>query len=35
VVVDVQCDYSKKELGNLKTGEAEMSALRGDDKDHR
>lgn len=27
VVVDVQCDYSKKELGNLKSGEAEMSAL--------
>ncbi len=27
VVVDVQCDYSKKELGNMQTGEAEMSAL--------
>ena len=27
VVVDVQCDYSKKELGNLRTGEAEMAAL--------
>jgi len=27
VVVDVQCDYSKRELGNLKTGEAEMKAL--------
>ncbi|HSW01200.1 MAG TPA: UDP binding domain-containing protein [Sedimentisphaerales bacterium] len=27
VVVDVQCDYSKQELGNMKTGEAEMSAL--------
>jgi UDP-N-acetyl-D-glucosamine dehydrogenase len=27
VVVDVQCDYSKKELGNLKTGQAEMKAL--------
>jgi len=27
VVVDVQCDYSKKSLGNLKTGEAEMAAL--------
>lgn len=27
VVVDVQCDYSKNDLGNLKTGEAEMSAL--------
>jgi len=27
VVVDVQCDYSKQSLGNLKTGEAEMAAL--------
>jgi nucleotide sugar dehydrogenase len=27
VVVDVQCDYSKRELGNLLTGEAEMKAL--------
>jgi len=27
VVVDVQCDYSKKHLGNLRTGEAEMGAL--------
>jgi len=27
VVVDVQCDYSKHDLGNMKTGEAEMSAL--------
>ncbi|MBN1980481.1 MAG: hypothetical protein JW795_03045, partial [Chitinivibrionales bacterium] len=27
VVVDVQCDYLKKELGNLKTGEADMAAL--------
>lgn len=27
VVVDVQCDYSKTELGNLRTGEAEMKAL--------
>ena len=27
VVVDVQCDYSKRELGNLQTGEAEMKAL--------
>jgi len=27
VVVDVQCDYSKKHLGNLRTGEAEMAAL--------
>ena len=27
VVVDVQCDYTKHDLGNMKTGEAEMSAL--------
>ncbi len=27
VVVDVQCDYSKKELGNMKNGEADMAAL--------
>lgn len=27
VVVDVQCDYSKHDLGNLRTGEVEMSAL--------
>ncbi len=27
VVVDVQCDYSKHHLGNMRTGEAEMSAL--------
>jgi nucleotide sugar dehydrogenase len=27
VVVDVQCDYSKQELGNLRTGQAEMKAL--------
>jgi nucleotide sugar dehydrogenase len=27
VVVDVQCDYTKAELGNMRTGEAEMSAL--------
>jgi UDP-N-acetyl-D-glucosamine dehydrogenase len=27
VVVDVQCDYSKQELGNLKTGQAEIRAL--------
>ena len=27
VVVDVQCDYTKKDLGNLRTGETEMSAL--------
>lgn len=27
VVVDVQCDYSKKDLGNMQTGHAEMDAL--------
>ena len=27
VVVDVQCDYSKQDLGTMKTGETEMSAL--------
>ncbi len=27
VVVDVQCDYTKHDLGNLRSGEAEMSAL--------
>jgi len=27
VVVDVQCDYTKKELGNMRTGRAEMGAL--------
>jgi nucleotide sugar dehydrogenase len=27
VVVDVQCDYSKRDLGDMRTGEAEMSAL--------
>jgi len=27
VVVDVQCDYSKQDLGNLRTGETEMKAL--------
>ena len=27
VVVDVQCDYTKTELGNMRTGKAEMSAL--------
>src|SRR5512137_1523646 len=25
VVVDVQCDYSKQELGNMRTGEADMN----------
>jgi len=27
VVVDVQCDYSKQELGNMRSGEADMAAL--------
>ena len=27
VVVDVQCDYTKHELGNMHSGQAEMSAL--------
>ena len=27
VVVDVQCDYTKNDLGNMRTGQAEMSAL--------
>jgi nucleotide sugar dehydrogenase len=27
VVVDVQCDYTKHALGNMRSGEAEMSAL--------
>jgi len=27
VVVDVQCDYTKQHLGNMRTGKAEMSAL--------
>jgi len=27
VVVDVQCDYSKRDLGNLRTGQADMAAL--------
>ncbi len=27
VVVDVQCDFAKKELGNMRTGEADMAAL--------
>jgi len=27
VIVDVQCDYAKKELGNMSTGEADMAAL--------
>ena len=26
-VVDVQCDYTKHDLGNMRTGECEMSAL--------
>lgn len=27
VVVDVQCDYSKKDLGDMRTGQVEMAAL--------
>jgi UDP-N-acetyl-D-glucosamine dehydrogenase len=27
VVIDVQCDYSKRDLGNLRTGQADMKAL--------
>ena len=27
VVVDIQCDYTKADLGNLRTGQAEMTAL--------
>jgi nucleotide sugar dehydrogenase len=27
VIVDVQCDYAKKDLGNMSTGEADMAAL--------
>ncbi len=27
VVVDVQCDYTKQDLGNMRTGRVEMSAL--------
>lgn len=27
VVVDVQCDYAKRDLGNLRTGQADMAAL--------
>ncbi len=27
VVIDVQCDYSKQELGNMRTGQTEMGAL--------
>lgn len=27
VVVDVQCDYAKKDLGNMRTGETDMAAL--------
>jgi UDP-N-acetyl-D-glucosamine dehydrogenase len=27
VVVDVQCDFTKPELGNMRTGQAEMTAL--------
>ncbi len=27
VIVDVQCDYAKRSLGNMRTGEADMAAL--------
>jgi len=27
VIVDVQCDYTKRDLGNMRTGKAEMAAL--------
>ncbi|MBM4018626.1 MAG: GDP-mannose dehydrogenase [Planctomycetes bacterium] len=27
VVIDVQCDYAKHDLGNMRTGEADMAAL--------
>jgi UDP-N-acetyl-D-glucosamine dehydrogenase len=27
VVVDVQCDYTKHSLGDMRTGEVEMAAL--------
>jgi UDP-N-acetyl-D-glucosamine dehydrogenase len=27
VVVDIQCDFTKKDLGNMKTGETDMAAL--------
>jgi len=27
LVIDVQCDFMKQELGNLRSGHAEMSAL--------
>lgn len=27
VIVDVQCDYAKRELGNMRSGEADMAAL--------
>ena len=27
VIVDVQCDYAKKDLGNMRTGETDMAAL--------
>jgi len=27
VVVDVQCDYAKRDLGNMRSGEADMAAL--------
>jgi hypothetical protein len=30
VVVDVQCDFAKKELGNMKSGEADGRLMTGD-----
>ena len=35
VVVDVQCDFTKHDLGNMRTGEAEMARARSDDSDDR
>ena len=35
VVVDVQCDYVKNDLGNMRTGEADMAALEATHADHR
>ena len=35
VVVDVQCDYAKQELGNMRTGETDMAALEATLQDDR
>ena len=35
VVVDVQCDYAKHELGNMRTGETDMAALEATLQDDR